>query len=113
MEGRAESVPAVVEHPATSPNGGAAIARPFRTLRVGLMLDDRLTWEGWTEIGTKISGYADASSWWLGDWLVFGERRYGSRYADAIVSSGARIQDAEKLRHGRAAVSAVPPAGQR
>jgi hypothetical protein len=36
----------------------------------------------------RISTQADASRWWLGDWIVFGETHYGARYTSAIASTG-------------------------
>jgi hypothetical protein len=53
-----------------------------------LALDERTSWEHWTAIGAKIAAQADASSWWLGDWLVFGERQFEARYTRAISSTG-------------------------
>jgi len=35
---------------------------------------------------------ADASAWWIGDWLVFGQREYGNRYKQAVAATGLDYQ---------------------
>jgi hypothetical protein len=50
-------------------------------MRDGLPLDD------WIGLGRRIATIAGASGWWLGDWLLYGQHTYGSRYKIAIVST--------------------------
>lgn len=38
----------------------------------------------WKKIGDQLSMLANASAWWLGDWLVYGETRYPERYKQAV-----------------------------
>ncbi|TDD92999.1 hypothetical protein E1293_00185 [Actinomadura darangshiensis] len=38
----------------------------------------------WKKIGDQLSALANASAWWLGDWLVYGEARYPERYKQAV-----------------------------
>jgi hypothetical protein len=47
-------------------------------LRPGLALDD------WVCAGRTILKVSSASAWWVGDWLVYGERTYGTRYKAAL-----------------------------
>jgi hypothetical protein len=67
---------------AWSPTGGA------RSLPIGLRLPGRLTFDQWCEVGRRVGIRANASTWWLGDWLLYGERSYGSRYAHAAKVTG-------------------------
>jgi hypothetical protein len=62
--------------------------KPIRPSRLGLEISRQTSLEDWAQIGVRIANYADSSSWWLGDWLVFGERRYGQRYREAISATG-------------------------
>ena len=39
-----------------------------------------------------IGAYANATSWWLGDWLAFGRTKYGRRYKNAISATGLDYQ---------------------
>jgi hypothetical protein len=43
-----------------------------------------LSYEHWVEVGRRLAGVASASAWWLGDWLLYGQRTYGDRYKAAI-----------------------------
>jgi hypothetical protein len=56
---------------------GIATARGFKA-RAGL------TFNEWISAGRQISRVATASAWWVGDWILYGERAYGSRYRTAI-----------------------------
>jgi hypothetical protein len=56
---------------------GLATASGFR-LRRGLTFDE------WLCAGRQISRISNASSWWLGDWLLYGEHSYGKRYKAAL-----------------------------
>jgi hypothetical protein len=38
----------------------------------------------WLEIGRELFVINDASAWWLGDWLVYGQSRYPDRYRRAV-----------------------------
>ena len=46
--------------------------------RAGIPFDD------WLDVGRQISLIASASGWWLGDWLVYGQRTYRERYRAAL-----------------------------
>jgi len=51
----------------------------------GLILPVQMSFDAWHELGHRVFRIADCSSWWIGDWLVYGEREYGShRYERAI-----------------------------
>ena len=45
----------------------------------------------------RITARSDAASWWLGDWLLFGEWRYVRRYRQAIEVTGLNCQTAALL----------------
>jgi hypothetical protein len=36
--------------------------------------------------------YSNATAWWLGDWIAFGQMKYGRLYKDAIVATGLDYQ---------------------
>ena len=63
--------------------GGALDASTFITRR-GLRLPRRMAFDKWVGIGNYLSGVMSASSWCLGDWLVYGEATFTGRYRDAI-----------------------------
>jgi hypothetical protein len=58
----------------------------------GLQLNARMPYEIWRALGARIAARSDATSWWLGDWVVFGEQQYGQRYRHAIQATGLDYQ---------------------
>jgi hypothetical protein len=50
----------------------------------GLRLRPGLAFEDWVRAGRQICKLSSASAWWLGDWLLYGERTYGGRYRAAL-----------------------------
>jgi N6-adenosine-specific RNA methylase IME4 len=60
------------------------LALPGRILPTGLELPDELTFEEWRAAGELPKGVERAHLWWLGDWLRYGERRYGETYTQAL-----------------------------
>lgn len=67
--------------------GGAVndIALPGEVTTTGLVLPESLSFEDWDAIGKRLSQVASGVQWWIGDWLNYGERRYGEMYAQAEV----------------------------
>jgi hypothetical protein len=59
--------------------------RPIRSTRLGAQFDPLLPFEHWKQLGAKLIGYSNATPWWLGDWLAFGQVKYGRRYREALV----------------------------
>ncbi|TKK87243.1 LmbU [Herbidospora galbida] len=58
--------------------------RSVVTRRTGLQFPNQLSYPAWERIGKQISLICDSSSWWLGDWLIYGEQAYTDRYRMAI-----------------------------
>lgn len=63
-----------------------------RAARTGLQLREGLSFEEWSRVGSQVSALADASAWWIGDWLVYGQRTYPRRYRDAIAQTALSYQ---------------------
>ncbi|TNH22733.1 antibiotic biosynthesis protein [Micromonospora orduensis] len=57
------------------------------TRRTRLDLPDALPLETWCQIGSQILRLSDSSSWWIGDWLVFGQEKYRDRYKRAMAET--------------------------
>ncbi len=64
--------------PRSSP-GAAALTR-----RTGLSLPPDFPLAEWKRFGKHLYLIADSSSWWLGDWLIFGQDMYPGRYRQAM-----------------------------
>jgi hypothetical protein len=79
--------------PPESPVGSVVVAKTaVAASRSGLQIDPRMPFESWQALGAQIAVRAEGSTWWLGDWLVFGKRQYGERYKAAIAVTGLGYQ---------------------
>jgi hypothetical protein len=58
----------------------------------GLSLPDEMSFDSWRELGEQFALVASCSTWWLGDWLVYGEKAYGDRYEQAIIDTSLGYQ---------------------
>ena len=100
-----------------APRPGMAADSPrakVLTTEVGLQIPDKLTFEDWERAGRQLSGIMNSSSWWLGDWLVYGKEHYSDRYERGILAAGLQYQTLRnyawvagrfKLRRRRTALS--------
>ncbi|MFI7450086.1 LmbU family transcriptional regulator [Nonomuraea sp. NPDC049714] len=97
--------------------------------RLGLRLPEDMSFESWQRIGDQLCVIADSSTWWLGDWLVYGEESFPDRYRIALAKTSlsyktlrnyawvarkfpvSRRRDKLSLQH-HAEVAALPEAEQ-
>ncbi|MGC0418801.1 hypothetical protein ABIA38_004320 [Embleya sp. AB8] len=90
-EAQIRSGPGVVARPRRAlgehPHGGRLL-----TTKVGLQIPADMTFEDWEQAGRKLSGILDSSSWWLGDWLVYGKDHYTDLYQRGIRAAGLSYQ---------------------
>jgi hypothetical protein len=52
--------------------------------RTGLVIDKVTSFKEWEEIGTFLQEAEKSVWWWIGDWLNFGERKFGETYTQAL-----------------------------
>lgn len=50
----------------------------------GLTIPDDLPFDSWLGLGKTLQLMDTAVQWWIGDWLIFGEQKYGEMYTQAI-----------------------------
>ena len=60
---------------------------PQRTA-VNLDLPESLTFDEWKRIGQKLSAASSSLRWYVGDWLLHGERQWGEMYSEAMHLTG-------------------------
>lgn len=58
----------------------------------GYELPDGLSFDEWAAEGTVLLSMARSCMWWVGDWIRYGEQRYGEMYAQAIETTGLGYQ---------------------
>jgi hypothetical protein len=76
----------------------AGIAANTRLTTVAWIAQHELAHEQWVFEGKRIGAIARGSAWWIGDWLLYGTRRWGERYAEAAKVTG---YDPKSLRNMR------------
>lgn len=66
----------------------AQLALPVTVTETSWTPQRELTFEQWAEAGRGLQRIGRAWRWWLGDWIRYGERRWGERYDAAIDLTG-------------------------
>lgn len=100
VEGQAEQrFDAVLTSPAPAPAGrpvasddraelSAARRRPRRRLGLGWEPPDKLDRAGWLAAGTSLAEFGRVNNWWVGDWIRYGNARWGEKYVEAARITG-------------------------
>ena len=52
--------------------------------KTALVLQENLSFERWQSIGEHLKTIEGAVMWWIGDWLNYGESKYGEMYSQAL-----------------------------
>lgn len=94
----------------SSPQPGLRFGPSVQARRTTLHLPSRLPLVEWRRIGEQISLVSNASSWWLGDWLVYGQEKYPDRYRIAISEAAL---DYQTLRNYAWVARKFPPSRRR
>jgi len=66
----------------------ALVDDKFRFLPTGLVVQGNPTFEEWEQCGKLLAHIQKRVHWWIGDWLNYGERTYGEKYAQALDETG-------------------------
>lgn len=78
--------------------GQARVAPPIelhpsvRVTKSGLLFTKAPSLSSWEDIGRRVTSVVDSSTWWIADWLVYGESMFGDRYLEAIEKTSLRYQ---------------------
>lgn len=67
---------------------GKALAIPGVITPTSLSLPEDLEYDSWVVIGDTLKRMEKSVQWWIGDWLRFGERKYGEMYSQALEATG-------------------------
>ncbi|MDA0161676.1 LmbU family transcriptional regulator [Solirubrobacter ginsenosidimutans] len=84
------------------------VAAPSR--RLVLELGSDMSFDDWADVGARIARICGGAAWALGDWLLFGERRYGERYRSALEATNL---DYQTLRNYAWVARSIAPARRR
>src|ERR1700722_12349085 len=59
-------------------------SRAVKVTRSGIVFSGRLNIDEWEKLGQRLMSFADSASWWIADWLAYGETAFLDRYQEAI-----------------------------
>jgi hypothetical protein len=95
----------------TTPHLEAVTMTAALTLPAGIgpatfTLPDHLSYEDWARLGHALVRVHRGVQWWIGDWLLYGEHRYGEKYAQATVETGL---SPDSLKRFQWVASRLPP----
>ena len=57
---------------------------PGRLMETGYRLPATLSFDDWRRAGQALQLMHQSVMWWVGDWLVFGEKKWGEMYTQAL-----------------------------
>lgn len=73
--------------------GGRQLMGPgIQVHKSGLLFMSRQTLDMWEQMGNRLFAFADSSTWWIADWLVYGESTFQDRYEEAIKQTSLSYQ---------------------
>ena len=58
----------------------------------GLTISARLSYEEWFELGKNLQSIHRYVLFWLGDWLLWGEAKWGEKFSQGVELSGYSVQ---------------------
>ncbi len=63
----------------------------FTLTAKGLVADDGVLFEEWQELGVVLQRFQASIQWLIGDWMAYGERRWGQTYEAVTEATGYKI----------------------
>jgi hypothetical protein len=64
---------------------------------VGLSISGDVTYEEWENIGYELARVGKGWQWWVGDWINFGESKYGEVYKSAVDATGLKQKSCRNI----------------
>ncbi len=64
----------------------------FAITPTGIQFNEELSFEEWDALGQKLAPVGKSIGFIIGDWINYGERRWGDRYEEAILRTGMAYQ---------------------
>lgn len=84
------------EHHEPNHDGITFGTRLLATDATALAHPENMLQEHWELVGEQLQGITRNVQWWFGDWLNFGEAKYGEKYAAAVTKFGLNLKTAQQ-----------------
>lgn len=75
------------------------LALPGTISETALTLPSDLSFDEWQQAGEMLGRISRACQWWIGDWINFGEARYGEKYTQAMETTGYEYSTLNSFRY--------------
>jgi hypothetical protein len=82
----------------------------FRLTKTGIEAAADATFEQWESFGRALRDIEGSIQWWIGDWLNYGEHKFGERYAQAVEETHYSYQTLANMKY---VASKVEPSRRR
>ena len=86
----------------------ATLERSASLSPTGMELNPKLSFDEWERCGRQLQLMEGSVQWWIGDWLNFGEQKYGEKYAQAVDASDGTGKSVDTLRAYQWVAERVP-----
>lgn len=86
------------------------LSKGIEFTKTGLSFNKNATFDEWVEAGKKLSTVNKYVQFWIGDWILHGERSYGEMYAQALDQT---LYSYTTLTHAKWVASRIPPERRR
>lgn len=63
-----------------------------------LVLDPDINYRNFEKLGARLGNFHDASKWWIGDWLLFGDDKFGEKMGQAMEATGRAYHTLQNYR---------------
>ena len=65
----------------------------------GLEIKENTPIDEWIKCGEALRKISGASQWWIGDWINFGERKYGEMYSQALEKTDYELHSLQNMAY--------------
>lgn len=83
---------ALISRSAAVSAAGHPLGSGVQLHKSGLLFVGKQSFSVWEQTGAKLFSYADSSTWWIADWLAYGESEFQDRYEEAIKQTSLSYQ---------------------
>ena len=66
---------------------------------VSLEIAGQIKIEEWLKIGEGLKAFSSGTKWWIGDWILYGEQKYGEMYSQGIEKTGLEYDTLKDIKY--------------
>lgn len=78
--------------PLIKPSSSDVLGNSVMLRKSGLLFARGLRFNKWEAIGQQLLSVNESTTWWIADWIAYGEQRFQDRYRDAVQRTSLNYQ---------------------